>query len=91
MKNHRPILLILSTYLLREHELSTPDPFQKGVRDLKQTTSATEMRKWKNKKSNWQNNSSARETFLSRPIQNNNVKSPQFASSPDRNRDGKLF
>ena len=30
-------------------------------------------------------------TFLSRPIQNNNVKSPQFASSANRNRDGKLF
>ena len=30
-------------------------------------------------------------TFLSRPMQNNNVKSPQFASSANRNRDGKLF
>ena len=29
--------------------------------------------------------------FLSRPLQNNNVKSPQFASSANRNRDGKLF
>ena len=30
-------------------------------------------------------------TFLSRPMQNNNVKSPQFASSASQNRDGKLF
>ena len=30
-------------------------------------------------------------TFLSRPMQNNNVKSPQFSPSANRNRDGKLF
>ena len=30
-------------------------------------------------------------TFLSRPMQNNNVKSPQFASSASQNRHGKLF
>ena len=30
-------------------------------------------------------------TFLSHPMQNNNVKSPQFALSVNRNRDGKLF
>ena len=30
-------------------------------------------------------------TFLSRPMQNNNVKPPQFASSANRNRDGKFF
>ena len=60
VNNHRSILHILSTYLLRGYELSTPDPFQKGIRDLKQTTLATEARTWKNKRSNWQNNSSAR-------------------------------
>ena len=30
------------------------------IRDLKQTTTATATRTWKNKRSNWQNNSSAR-------------------------------
>ena len=30
-------------------------------------------------------------TFLIRPMQNSNVKSPQFVSSAKRNRDGKLF
>ena len=30
-------------------------------------------------------------TFLSRPMQNNNVKSPQISSSASQNRDGKLF
>ena len=30
-------------------------------------------------------------TFLSRPMQSNNLKSPQFASSANRNRDCKLF
>ena len=30
-------------------------------------------------------------TFLNRPMQNNNVKSPQIASSANQNRDGKLF
>ena len=47
------------------------------------------------KRSNEQNNSSAR-AFLTLYIsncllQNNNVKSPKFASSANGNRDGKLF
>ena len=30
-------------------------------------------------------------TFLSRPLQNDNLKSPKFASFSNGNRDGKLF
>ena len=54
------------------------------------------MRTWQKKRCNEQNNSSARAFlncahFLSRPMQSNNVKLPQFASSVKRNHDGKLF
>ena len=63
----------------------------KNVRGLKQTTMATATRTRKKKRSNWQNNSSARAFhnfvhFLAVPC-----KSPQLASSTNRNRDGKLF
>ena len=63
-----------------------------GKRDLKQTTTATATRTWKNKRSNLQNNSSAHAfeqwlsscvlqlcTFPGRPWQNKNVKSPNYA------------
>ena len=63
----------------------------KNVRALKQTTMATATRTRKKKRSNWQNNSSARAFhnfvhFLAVPCN-----SPQLASSTNRNRDGKLF
>ena len=63
-----------------------------SIRDLKQTTTATATRTWKNKRSNCQNTCVLKLcTFLSRPRQNNKVKSPQFASSANRNRNGKFL
>ena len=60
-----------------------------AIRGLKQTTTARETRTWKNKRSNWPCVLKLC-TFLSRPMQNNNLKSTQFTSSANRNCDGKL-
>ena len=55
-----------------------------AIRDLKKETLK------KNKRSNWPCVLKLC-AFLSRPMQNNNLKSPQLASSAKRSRDSKFF